>query len=130
MSAVDDRLSAAQSLAEDGQTLTLTYVGTSAYDPATGSAVNTAPAPQQVKGAIFPLAALRYAFKQAGSVIVEGDQQLILAAVNTSGAAITAPQVNGSVTDVNGNVWTIITADPLSPAGTDIMHDCTIRRAA
>lgn len=130
MSAVDDRLSAAQSLAEDGQTLTLTYVGTSVYDPATGTTTNTAPDPQQVKGAIFPLAAIRYAFKQEHSIIVEGDQQLILAAVNTAGVSIAAPQVNGSVTDANGKIWTIITADPLSPAGTDILHDCTIRRAA
>jgi hypothetical protein len=130
MSYADDRLSAADSLAEDGQVVTLTYVGTASYNPATGGTTNTAPGPETVSAAIFPLSAIRYAFhKEAGSNIVEGDQQCLLAALNTAGVPITAPQVNGTITDTNGKVWTIITADPLSPAGVDLMHDCTVRRA-
>ena len=113
MTAVADRLSAAQSLAEDGQSVTLTYVGSSVYDPATGTTTNTAPGPETVKGAILPLSAIRYAFKNANGLVVEGDQQMLLAALNTAGSPITAPQVNGTVTDANANVWTIITADPL-----------------
>lgn len=130
MSYVDDAISAADMLAEDGQTVTLTYVGTSSYDPATGQATNTAPDPEQVSGGLFPLSiAIRYGFKQAGSLIVEGDQQLLLSAVNTAGVQITAPQVNGSITDANANTWTIIAVDPLNPAGTPVLYDCVVRRA-
>jgi hypothetical protein len=83
-----------------------------------------------VNGALVPLSiAIRYGFKQAGSIIVEGDQELLLSAVNTSGAQITAPQVNASVTDVNSNVWTIIAVDPINPAGTPVLYDCVVRRA-
>lgn len=120
-----DRADAAAMLAEDGQTLTLVYVGTSVYDPATGTTTNTAPATQTVKGAIFPLSPFR---KSTGN-IVEGDQQCLLAAENVSGVAITAPQVNGTITDANGKPWTIIAAEPLSPAGVDVLHDLIIRRA-
>jgi hypothetical protein len=131
MSYVDDRLTAADMLAEDGQTVTLTYVGTSSYDSATSTTTNTAPDPETVSGAILPLSiAIRYGFKQTGSLIVEGDQQLLLSAQNTAGVAIAAPQVNGTITDTNGNAWTIIAVDPLNPAGTAVLFDCVIRRAA
>jgi hypothetical protein len=126
VSYADDRLSAADMLAEDGQTVTLAYVGTSVYDPATGTTTNTAPDPASVKGAFFPLSA----FRKAQGNIVEGDQQLLLSALDTSGAAITAPQVNGTVTDANAKPWTIIAVDPLSPGGTDVLYDCIARRAA
>jgi hypothetical protein len=122
----DDRLTAADMLAEDGQSVTLAYVGTSVYDPATGETTITTPDPETVSGAIFPLSAFR---KSIGNV-VEGDQQLLLSALNTAGAAITAPQVNGTVTDANAQEWTIISVEPLSPAGTDVLYDMVIRRAA
>jgi hypothetical protein len=113
-------------LAEDGQSVTLAYVGTSVYDPATGETTTTTPDPQTVKGAIFPLSP----FAKSQGNIVEGDQQLLLSALNTAGAAITAPQVNGTITDANANVWTLVAVEPLSPAGTDVLYDCVIRRAA
>jgi hypothetical protein len=126
VSYADDRISVAQSLADDGQSVTLAYVGTSVYDPATGTTTNTAPDPETVQGAIFPLSA----FRKAQGNVVEGDQQLLLSALNTAGAAITAPQVNGTITDANAKPWTIIAVDPLSPGGTDVLYDCVIRRAA
>lgn len=126
MTYATDRADAAAMLAEDGQSMTLAYVGTSVYNPATGETTLTTPDPQTVKGAIFPLNAFR---KTLGN-IVEGDMQCLLAAENTAGAAITAPHVNGTITDANAKVWTIIAAEPLSPAGTDVLHDLVIRRAA
>jgi hypothetical protein len=126
MSYVDDRLTASDMLTEDGQTVTLTYVGGSTYDPATGTTSGSAPSPATVKGAIFPLSP----FRKAQGNIVEGDQQLLLSALDTSGNAITPPQVNGTVTDANAKVWTLIAADPLSPGGTDVLYDCIIRRQA
>jgi hypothetical protein len=127
VSYADDRLTAADMLAEDGQTVTLAYVGTSVYDPATGETTITAPDPQTVSGAIFPLSPFA---KQGNSNIVAGDQQLLLAGQNTAGTAITAPQVSGTVTDANGAPWTLIAVEPLSPAGTDVLYDCVVRRAA
>jgi hypothetical protein len=57
------------------------------------------------------------------ATLPEGRQQphrrrrpaVLLSALNTAGVAITAPQVNGTITDANGKVWTIIAIDPLSP---------------
>jgi hypothetical protein len=132
MTYVADRLSAADALAEDGQSMTLAYVGGGTYNPATGTTSGSAPASATVKGVILPLGSVvRHAFtKESGSLIVEGDQELLLAALDTSGNAITAPQVNGTITDANAKPWTIVAVDPLSPAGTDILYDCIVRRAA
>lgn len=127
MSYVEDRADAAAMLAEDGQSMTLAYVGTSVYDPATGMTTLTTPDPQTVKGAIFPLSPFA---KQGNSNIVAGDQQCLLAAENAAGAAILAPHVSGTLTDANAAVWTIIAVEPLSPAGTAILFDCIVRRAA
>lgn len=126
MNYATDRADAAAMLAEDGQSMTLAYVGTSVYDPATGETTLTTPDPQTVKGAIFPLNAFR---KTLGN-IVEGDQGILLSAVNTSGAAISDPQVNGTVTDSNSVVWTLIEVEPLAPAGLAVLYDCVGRRAA
>lgn len=126
MTYADDRLTAAEMLAEDGQSLTLAYPGGSTYDPATGTASGSGAASQAVKGAFFPLSA----FRKAQGNIVEGDQQLLLSALSTAGATIAAPQVNGTVTDANAKVWTIIAVEPLSPAGTDVLYDCIVRRQA
>ena len=123
---VEDRLDAEEMLAEDGQSMTLAYVGGGTYDPATGTTSGSAPASVTVKGAIFPLSPFR---KSQGN-IVEGDQQCLLSALDTSGAAITAPQANGTITDANARPWTIVAVEPLSPAGLDILYDCVIRRAA
>jgi hypothetical protein len=126
MSYADDRLSAAEALAEDGQSMTLAYVGTSVYNPATGETTLTTPASQTVSGVILPLSP----FAKSQGNIVEGSQQLLLAAENTSGVAITAPQVNGTITDANVVKWTIIAVEPLSPAGTDVLYDLIVKRAA
>ena len=126
MSYATDRADAAVSLAEDGQAMTLTYVGGGTYDPSTGTTSGSAPDPQTVVGVILPLSPFR---KSGNSNIVEGDQQCLLAAENVAGTPITAPQVNGTLTDANAKVWTIIAAEPLSPAGTDVIHDLVIPRA-
>lgn len=126
MSYVDDRADAAAMLAEDGQTMTLTRRVSGAYDPATGTATVTTTT-QTVVGAIFPLSA----FAKSQGNIVQGDQQLILAAQTTAGVALNpVPHVDDTVTDANGNVWSLIAAEPLSPAGTDVLWDCVVRRAA
>jgi hypothetical protein len=126
MSYAETRSRADDALGRKGQSLTLTYVGGGSYDPATGTTSGSAASPATVKGAILPL----NPFKKNGTTIIEGDQQLLLSALNTSGTAITAPMVNGTITDANSKVWTIIAVEPLSPAGTDVLYDCIVRRQA
>lgn len=126
MSYVDDRLTAAEMLGEDGQTVTLTRRTSGAYDPATSAAAVTT-THQSVKGAIFPLSPFR---KSQGN-IVEGDQQLLLAAQDTGGVALNPiPHVDDTVTDANAVAWSLIAVEPLSPAGVDVLYDCIVRRAA
>lgn len=122
------RSSAARMLTAKGQALTLAYVGTgnSSFNVATGEATNTAPADATVKGVILPLDK----FRKAQGNIVEGSQQLLLAAVDASGTTITPPQVDGTVTDANSDVWTLTEVEPLAPAGLAILYDCVIRKAA
>lgn len=126
MTYVETRSRAADMLAAKGQSVTLAYPGGQTYDPATGTTSGSGPASATVKGAFFPLSA----FRKAQGNIVDGDQQLLLAAQSTSGTAITAPQVNGTVTDAGGTVWTIIAVEPLNPAGTAVLYDCIARRQA
>lgn len=126
MSYVGTRSSAAEAIARKGQTLTLTYPGGGTYDPETGTTSGAAPDPETVAGVILPLSAFR---KNLGN-IVEGDQQLLLSAENTDGTAITAPVVNGTITDANAKVWTLTAVEPLNPGGTALLYDCIVRRAA
>jgi len=124
---VVERLDAAAMLAEEGQTVTLAYVAAPAdYNPSTGEVTGTTPASVEVKGVFLPLSAFR---KSQGN-IVEGDQQLYLSALSIAGAVIDPPAVNGTVTDANGEDWTVISVDPLAPAGITIVYDCIARRAA
>lgn len=115
-----NRDTAARLITAKGQALTITRRAAGAYDPATGAATITT-SNQSGHGVILPLSPFR---KSLDSLIAIGDQQLLLAALN-----ITAPHVDDTVTDVNGNVWSIIAIDPLNPDGIDILFDCIIRRA-
>jgi hypothetical protein len=127
MSYADTRSRAADMLADKGQTMTLAYVGGGTYNPATGTTSGSALPSATVKGVILPLSPFA---KQGNSNIVAGDQQCLLAAEDVSGNTISAPQVGGTVTDANGKAWAIIAVEPLSPAGTDVLHDLVVRRQA
>ncbi|WP_238564998.1 hypothetical protein [Sphingobium bisphenolivorans] len=107
-----------------GQAVTLTRQASGAYDPATGSASVTTTT-QAGKVVILPFGAgLR---KLAGENISQADRQCTLSALNNAGAALTPPEVNDTLTDASGNVWTIIESSPLAPAGLDILYELTIR---
>ncbi len=118
-----DRLSAATSIGEDGQTVTITRQASGTYDPATATAAITE-TEQTAKAVIFPFGpGLR---NQAGSTITADDQQCLLSALTTAGAVLTAPKVNDVLTDANGDKWTITEVSPLAPAGLTIMYDLKI----
>lgn len=121
-----NRSTADRLLVSKGQAVTITRRTAGAYDPATGSATVTETT-QSGHGVFLPLSPFR---KSQDSLIAEGDQQLLLSALNASGSALTAPHVDDTVTDANSVVWSIIAVDPLSPDGTDALYDCIARRAA
>lgn len=122
---VAQRSTANRLIADKGQTVTITRRTAGAYDPATGTAAITETT-QTGKGVILPLAPYR---KFAGNVVA-GDETLLLSGLNSAGAALTLPHVDDSVTDAGGNVFSMVSVDPLHPAGLDIVIDCVIRRAA
>jgi len=104
-----------------GQTVTLTKETAGAYDPATGTATVTTSA-QTAYGAVF-----EYGNQNIdGTLIKEGDKQLLLSAFQTDGTALTAPVVNDTVT-IGGVIYTITRIKPLAPAGTTVIYDCNIR---
>jgi hypothetical protein len=119
----DIRLIAQNLLKGKGQTITLTYQGSSSYNTSTGGAtISTSTA--SVYGAVF-----EYGNKNIdGTLIKVGDKQLLLSALNTAGTAITAPVVNDTVT-INSVAYTITQVKTLSPAGTVVLYDCNIRGA-
>jgi len=123
-----DRADAADMLAEFGQAITLTRRFWGASDPATRSSAITETT-QAGKGVILPLGSMmRRAFSGGGDNIIEGDQELLLSALTATGTVLTVPHVNDTITDANGDAWSIVTIDPLSPAGTAVLYDCVVRR--
>lgn len=114
-------------IARKGASVTLTYRTSAAYVPASGTAAITT-STATAKGVILPFSqGLR---KIAGTNVVDGDQQLLLAALATDGTALTAPKVDDIAT-VNGKAHTIIEVTPLAPSGdTRLLYDCTVRAAA
>ncbi len=111
-------------IARNGQAVTLTRRASGTYNPATGTAAITTTT-QTGKGVIFPFSAgLR---KMAGTNIPASDQQCILSALNSAGAALTAPQVDDTLTDANGQVYTITEVAAIKPAGLSIIYELTVR---
>jgi hypothetical protein len=129
MSYAATRSSADRLIASKGQAITLTRQASQTYDPATGSATITT-STQSGRGVILPLNLQSSAFQKLQGNVVAGDQQLLLSALTSSGTVLTAPHVDDTATDANSNVWSIVSVDPLSPGGTDLIYDCVIRRAA
>ena len=108
-----------------GQAVTLSRQTAGVYDPTTGETVVTVTT-QTGTGAIFD-----YADENIdGVLILSGDKQLLLSAVNSTGTALTAPMVNDTVTDTGGVVRTITRIKTMSPAGTTVLFDCNLRGTA
>lgn len=121
------RSRAFDTLERKGASVTVTYRTPGTYDPATGaSTVSTATA--TAKGVILPFSqGLR---KLGNTNIVLGDEQLLLSALNTAGAALTQPKVDDTVT-IGGKVHNIVEVSPLRPDGaTAVLYECTVRAAA
>jgi hypothetical protein len=118
---------AARDLLAAGAVVTLSWSIATAYDPANPSAPPSAPVAVQAAGVT-----LAYNLKQLGtqpdSLIRAGDKQLLLAALDVTGAALPEPPPDAQVTLADGSVWLVKNPQPLAPAGVPIMYDITIRR--
>ncbi len=111
-----------ETLAEFGQTVTVTTKTGGTYSTSTGVITPTSTT-QTGTGAVFD-----YPTRNIdGNLILIGDKQLLLSPKNSAGAALTAPAVNDTVT-IGGVVWTVTMVKPLSPAGTVVMYDCNLRK--
>jgi hypothetical protein len=122
MTAAQSRTTAARLITAKGQSLTLTRRAAGAYSPSTGAAITETT--QTVKGVILPFSSgLR---KMGNTNIVQGDVQLLLSALNTTGGVITAPVVDDRVT-AGAKIYTLVDVAPLAPDGTDIFYECTLR---
>jgi len=99
-----------------GQTITLVRVTGASVDPVTGAAVAGTDASVTTTGVLgkFPDKLID------GTRILASDRRLILSNEQT-------PVMSDLVT-VNGYNWTIIDIETVSPAGTDVIYICQVRR--
>lgn len=107
-----------------GQSLTISHAVLGVYNTDTGTVSNTVTT-QTASGAIFEWSPNnpRYGTSNIpASLILDGDKQLYLSALG-----ITAPNVNDTITDVNGKSYVIIMIKPLAPSGVNVLYEMNIR---
>jgi len=110
-----------QQLKDKGLTCTITKQTAGTYSTSTGVA-SVSTSTQSAYGALFD-----YENKNIdGSLVKKGDRKLLLSALNTAGAALTAPSVNDTVT-ANSVTYTIVAVRPVAPSGLAVAYDCQIR---
>ena len=114
----------AEMIAEFGQDVTLTLSVPGAYDTATGTTAAPDVSTQTVKGVEEAYSARSI----DGTLILAGDKKLHVSPLNAAGAAITAPQVESTVTFTDGSVWTVKAVMPLSPGGTPLLYTLQLRK--
>jgi len=115
------RAMANQQLKDKGLTCTITKQTAGTYSTSTGVA-SVSTSTQSAYGALFD-----YENKNIdGSLVKKGDRKLLLSALNTALAALTAPSVNDTVT-ANSVTYTIVAVRPVAPSGVAVAYDCQIR---
>jgi hypothetical protein len=121
---MSDAADIAATLADAGQTVTVAADTAGGYDPTTRVFSGTAYS-ANVKAVLLPMTPYK---AQANSDIIAGDEQMLLAAVDTSGSAVTKPPVGAIVTLADGvTTYTLIAVDPLHPAGDELIYTCVVR---
>ena len=115
MQKTSDRL-----LVSKGQSVVLKHTVVGEYVP--GSGVETSTTTQYGTGAVTEWE------NQAidGTIIRQGDRRLLLSALNTAGAALTAPAIEDTAT-VGGVTYTITQVKQTNPAGTVVLYDLNLR---
>lgn len=122
------RTRATDLIARKGQTVAIAGASSGTYNPATGG-VSATSYSKAVKAVLLPLS---HAKKIGGGNVKEGDETLLVAGLDTSGAALPEPPVNAVVTLADGSTkLTLIATERLNPEGDgSIYFDCVARRAA
>lgn len=123
-------------LAEFGQAITLTRAASGGtYNPVTSKVEGGSPVVQLATGAVFeyPIS-IRIKGgdqRQADSMILAGDRQLLLSVNHPDGTPLNPPpKADDRVTLLSGVTYTITTVAPLAPAGIPVYFECNIRGAA
>ena len=111
-----------QQLKDKGLTCTITKQTAGTYSTSTGVASVSTSTQSAAYGALFD-----YENKNIdGTLVKKGDRKLLLSALNTAGAVLTAPSVNDTVT-ANSVTYTIVAIRPIAPSGVAVAYDCQIR---
>lgn len=126
MSYAATRSRASAAIARKGQTVTIAGTTGGTYDASQGL-VSASAYSKTAKAVLLPMSPYR---QQRDSNIKSGDEQMLLSALDTSGAVLPEPPINAVVTLADGSTkYTLISVDPLHPDGTDIFFDCAVRGA-
>ncbi len=115
---------AANLIAEYGQSVVLTYSQPGAYDTATGK---TTAGSVSIISAIGIQRAYR-AREIDGSMIQQGDNRLVLSPFDGDGQPLSGVKVNGRVEMADGSTWTVVSVEPISPAGKALVFVIQLRR--
>lgn len=126
---VAQRSRAADLIARKGQAVAIAGASGGTYNTGTGVVTPTSYSKTAHAVPGLPLNPFR---KIGDTNIVAGDEQMLLAGLDTSGAALPQPPVNAIVTLADGSTKaTLVAVAPLDPDGSgSIIYDCVIRRAA
>lgn len=127
---------AVEALAEFGALATVTRTVAAAGDDLAAPNYN-APAPATAAvtafGAIFDYDAGKLASgNQPDALIRTGDRQLLFAALDVNGAAVTEEQlpIDAAVTGPDGKPYILKNVRTIGPAGVAVLFDCNVRRPA
>lgn len=121
---VAQRSRAADMIARKGQVVTIEGALSSTYDPATGT-VTTSAFSATASAVILPLSEFR---KANNALVKEGDEQMLLAGLDTDGAVLPQPPIDSAITLAGGAVRSLIAVSPLDPDGDgSIIYDCVVR---
>lgn len=99
------------------------------YDPATGTGGPAAPTSVTALGVILDYTAKEYG-NQPDALIRYGDRQVLMAAIDVNGAAMTVDQVpmEAQILAPDGVTYTIKNIKPLNPTGVVVLFDINVRR--
>lgn len=119
------RMLATKSAGGKGQTVTIALTTTGAYSTSTGAMAAGSTTSQTCSG----VEDYYRAGQIDGALIKVGDVKFLLSPLTTSGEAVTVGVAGAVVTYAGGEKWSVIAAEPVSPAGTLVYTMLHLRRS-
>lgn len=117
---------ALSALKSAGALVTIAWDVSTPYVPGEPTGAPT-PASVTTYGAMVPYPAHKVG-TQADSLIRAGDRNLLLAATDPAGVALTQPAVGARITAANGEFWRVAACEAICPAAETVLFDITARR--